>query len=313
MGLGRRLSTVLLAAGSVLVAAGAAGASTDPEVERDGQDSTSTTTTSTTRYDDDRCDDDLSHDCRPCVYDLDDQPDRARASTAGDAEQLPTFYLRGLCVTARGAFIFAMSNLDTAPVQVELVFNGAALRHRGPRSRRGPRVPDGRARDDGRLDSPVRRSRRRVSTLHVRPNLEASAWAGCAGTSLPAYHWLLGNAEPDPVDVEVRLNGAAVGTFTVESRGFAGFTTPGASRRRSPRRRPGRGRGLELRRTLRAGPASMFGTCFVAWPGLSLVRQQRRRDDHHGGAPRRRRRPQAVLTFAPFEGQEVITAAGRTW
>ncbi len=44
MGVGRRLSVVLLVAGSVLVAAGVAGASTDPEVEREAQDSTSTTT-----------------------------------------------------------------------------------------------------------------------------------------------------------------------------------------------------------------------------------------------------------------------------
>ena len=48
MGVGRRLSAVLLVAGSVLVAAGVAGASTDPEVEQEAQDSTSTTTAVTT-------------------------------------------------------------------------------------------------------------------------------------------------------------------------------------------------------------------------------------------------------------------------
>jgi hypothetical protein len=151
--------------------------------------------------------------------------------TRAAAPQLPaTIYLRGLCaIGPPPVFVFAVSNLGTATVTVQLVSNGSVVRTLT--------LPPGQmtgftTTTAGTVAAVVGGATVALSASSSVP-CPGSAGIGLGGLCrdpVAGYEWILGNAGTAPVDVEIRLGGTQVGIFTVPSQGFAGFTTVRAGR-----------------------------------------------------------------------------------
>jgi hypothetical protein len=323
MGVARWLAVILFGAGSVLMVAGVAAASTDPEVEREEAASTSSaavpttlgsTTTSaampTTLGSTTTNAETTSTTSTTTVVETTTTVTTSTTTTVpatGDAEQVPTFYLRGLCATPN-SFIFAMSNLGTAPVAVELVFNGQpfdtvdldpgevyGFRTAAP----GTMVANlpGASFQTESVDAPC----------PVEPG--SIGLGGLCRDDATGFQWLLGNAGPDPVDVEVRLNGATVGTFTVESGGFAGFTTMSGGEALALVAGSVVADALSSDSPCTRGPASLFAQCFSPGQGFRWFVSNDEASPLTGEL-RVAGVVQAVVVLGPFEASEVTTAGG---
>jgi LPXTG-motif cell wall-anchored protein len=307
MGVGPRLAVVLVVAGSVLVTAGVAGASTDPEVEREAAASSTTTATTATTV--------------PLTTSAETSTSASTTATttttttttttvpaAGAAEQLPTFYLRGLCSTAGGAFLFAMSNLGSEPVDVALVFNGAPFDTvtLAPGEVYGFRT-DAPGTMVAQLPGSSFQTESVAAPCPVEPG--SVGLGGLCRDPAIGYQWLLGNAGPDPVDVEVRIGGTVVGAFSVESGGLAGFTTPNGGQAQALVAGEVVAEALSSESPCVAAPASLFAQCVSPGHGyrwfvsndqpVAAVLEFR-----VGGVS------QAVLSLGPGEGQDVTTSVG---
>jgi hypothetical protein len=311
MGVARWLAVITVTSGSVLVAAGVAWAGDDPEVEREGRAAATTTAVPMSSHEPTTTVGDTTTTTPSTTTPSTTTPSTTTTSTTapadGDAEQVPTFWLRGLCATP-SSFIFAMSNLDTAPVQVELVFNGQPF--------------DTVDLDSGevygfRTDAPGTMVANLPGASFQTESFDAPCpvapgsvgMGGLCRDATAGYQWLVGNSGPDPVDVEVRLEGTVVGTFTVESGGFAGFSTPTGGQAEALVGGQVVAEASSSESPCVQGPVSFFATCFSPGQGYRwfvnndtetpLVLEFR-----VGGSP------QGVLTLAPFEGRDLITSVG---
>ena len=147
--------------------------------------------------------------------------------------------------------IFAMSNLGSDASRGGAAVQRRALRHRDPLRRRGLWLPDGRARDDAGIDPAAPPSRPRVSRPRARSSREASGSGGLCRDPATGFQWLLGNAGPEPVEVEVRLGGHRRRHLRRRVRRLRRFHHAERWSGASPRRRPGRRRGSELESDVR--------------------------------------------------------------
>jgi hypothetical protein len=132
---------------------------------------------------------------------------------------------------------------------------------------------------------------------------------GLCRDDVTGYQWLLGNSAPDPVDVEVRLGGAVVGTFTVESGGFAGFTTPTGGQAVALVAGQVVAEAASNDAPCVRGPVSFFALCFAPGQGYRWFVSNDLEpavtvELRVGGVV------QSVLDLAPFEGREVTTPVG---
>jgi hypothetical protein len=304
MGVGPRLAVVLLVAGSVLVAAGMAGASTDPEVEREAAASSTTSTTVAVSSS-------IAESTTTTVETTTTTVSTTTTTTVpatGAAEQLPTFYLRGLCSTAGGAFLFAMSNLGTEPVDVALVFNGAPF----DTVTLAPGEVYGFGTDaPGTMVANLPGAGFQTESVDAPCPVEPGSvgMGGLCRDPTTGYQWLLGNAGPDPVDIEIRIAGTAVGTFTVESGGLTGFTTANGGQAEALVAGQVVARAQSSESPCVVAPASLFAQCFAAGQGYRWFVS----NDQPSPAVLEFRVgdvPQAVLSLGPFEGRDVTTSVG---
>jgi hypothetical protein len=314
------LAVVLIGAGSVLMLAGVAGASTDPEVEREASASstmpttmaavpvtTSAGTTTTTVVETSTTSTAATTSTTTTLETTTTTTSTTSLPVAGGAEQLPPFWLRGLCATPN-AFIFAMSNLDTAPVDVALVFNGVPF---DTVALAAGEVYGFRTDAPGTMVANLPGATFQTESVDA-PCPVAQGSVGLGGLCrdpTTGYQWLMGNSGPDPVDVEIRLEGTVVGTFTLESGGFAGFTTLTGGQAEALVGGQVVAEASSSEAPCVRGPVSFFATCFAPGQGYRwfvnndtetpLVLELR-----VGGSP------QAVLTLAPFEGRDLTTSVG---
>jgi hypothetical protein len=310
MGVGPRLAVVLFVAGSVLVAAGTVGASTDPEVEREAAGSSTTTTVPTTTS---AVPSSIAESTTTTVDSTTTTSSTISTTTtttlpaAGGAEQLPTFYLRGLCATPN-AFIFAMSNLASTPVDVTLAFNGALFDTvtLAPGEVYGFRtdVP-------GTMVASIPPATFQTQSVEAPCPVDPGSvgLGGLCRDPATGYQWLLGNAGPDPVDVEIRLAAAVVGTFTVESGGFAGFTTANGGQAQALVAGQVVAQAQSSESPCVPTPASLFAQCFAPGQGYRWFVSNDQSSPallelRVGGVS------QTVLSLGPGEGQDVTTSIG---